>query len=88
VLARGGKVVVTGLLGGNFTTPAAMFALKAMAIEGTLTGTLAEANEVVALARAGRIAPLPIAERPLAEAQAALDDLRGGRVVGRVVLTA
>lgn len=87
-LAKGGKVVVTGLLGGNFATPVAMFPLKAMTIEGTLTGTLAEANEVMTLARAGKIAPLPISERPLADAQAALDDLRGGRVVGRVVLTA
>jgi alcohol dehydrogenase len=86
-LAKGGKVVVTGLLGGDFPLPATMFVLKAMTVEGTLTGTLAEANEVMALAREGKIAPLPIRERPLAEAQAALDDLRAGRVVGRVVLT-
>ncbi len=86
-LAKGGKVVITGLLGGNFATPVAMFPLKAMTIEGTLTGTLEETNEVMALARAGKIAAPPIAERPLGEAQAALDDLRGGRVVGRVVLT-
>ena len=63
-----------------------MFLLKAMTIEGTLTGTLDEASEVMALARAGKIAPPPIDERPLGEAQAALDDLRAGRVVGRVVL--
>jgi alcohol dehydrogenase len=87
VLIRGGKVVVTGLLGGAFTTPAAMFGLKAMTIEGTLTGTLAEAREVIALARDGKLKPLPIRERPLAEAQSALDDLRAGRVLGRVVLT-
>ncbi len=87
VLIRGGKVVVTGLLGGAFTTPAAMFALKAMTIEGTLTGTLAEAREVIELARAGKVAALPISERPLAAAQSALDDLRAGRIVGRVVLT-
>jgi alcohol dehydrogenase len=85
-LAKGGKVVVTGLLGGDFPLPATMFVLKAMTVEGTLTGTLQEANEVMALAREGKIAPLPIRERPLAEAQAALDDLRAGRVVGRVVL--
>jgi alcohol dehydrogenase len=88
VLARGGKIVVTGLLGGNFTSPAAMFALKALTIEGTLTGTLAEARAVIELARAGKVAPLPIHERPLAQAQSALDDLRAGRVLGRVVLTA
>jgi D-arabinose 1-dehydrogenase-like Zn-dependent alcohol dehydrogenase len=87
VLIRGGKVAVTGLLGGAFTTPVAMFAIKAMTIEGVLTGTLAEAREVVDLARTGKVTPPPISERPLAAAQSALDDLRGGRVLGRVVLT-
>jgi D-arabinose 1-dehydrogenase-like Zn-dependent alcohol dehydrogenase len=85
-LAKGGKVVVTGLIGGTFTTPVAMFPLKAMTIEGTLTGTLNQAEEMMALARSGRIAPIPIAERPLAAAQASLDDLRGGHIVGRVTL--
>jgi D-arabinose 1-dehydrogenase-like Zn-dependent alcohol dehydrogenase len=87
VLARGGKAVVSGLLGGSFSIPAAMIAIKAITIEGTLTGTLAQARELVALARSGKIAPIPTQARPLKEAQAALDDLRGGRVVGRTVLT-
>ena len=87
-LAKGGKVLVTGLLGGTFAMPAAMFALKAMAIEGIQTGTLAEAREVVDLARSRGLAPPPIRERALGEAQAALDELRAGRVVGRTVLTA
>jgi alcohol dehydrogenase, propanol-preferring len=87
-LARGGKVVVTGLFGGLFSIPVAMIGLKAMAIEGTQTGTLAEAREVMELARAGKLTPPPLHERPLAEAQAALDDLRAGKVMGRVVLTA
>jgi len=86
VLAKGGKVVVTGLIGGGYATPVAMFVLRAMTIEGVLTGTLAEAEELMALARAGGPPAVPIAERPLAEAQAALDDLRVGRVIGRVVL--
>jgi alcohol dehydrogenase len=87
VLARGGKVVVTGLLGGSFSIPAAMFGIKAITIEGTLTGTLAQARELVALARSGKIAPIPTQARPLDQAQTALDDLRAGRVVGRTVLT-
>jgi alcohol dehydrogenase len=87
VLAKGGKVVITGLIGGNYATAAAMFVLRAMTIEGVLTGTLAEAEELMALARAGMAPAVPIAERPLGEAQAALDDLRAGRVIGRVVLT-
>jgi D-arabinose 1-dehydrogenase-like Zn-dependent alcohol dehydrogenase len=88
VLAKGGKVVVTGLIGGTFTTAVAMLVLKAMSIEGTQTGTLAEARELIDLVRAKNIAAPPIAERPLDQAQATLDDLRAGRIVGRVVLTA
>jgi alcohol dehydrogenase, propanol-preferring len=87
VLAKGGKVVVTGLLGGAFSTAVAMFPMKAMTIEGTLTGTLGEAQELLALVRGGTAVPVPISERPLSQAQSALDDLRAGRVVGRVVLT-
>ena len=86
-LAKGGKVVVTGLLGGVFTTAVAMFALKAMSIEGTTTGTLKEASEMLELVRAKKVAPPPMLERPMSEAQAALDDLRAGRVLGRQILT-
>jgi D-arabinose 1-dehydrogenase-like Zn-dependent alcohol dehydrogenase len=64
-----------------------MFAIKAMTIEGILTGSLSEAREVIDLAKSGKIAPIPTRTRPLGEAQAALDDLRGGHVVGRTVLT-
>jgi alcohol dehydrogenase len=87
VLSRGGKVVVTGLLGGTFSLPAAMLAIKAMTIQGTITGTLADARDLLDLVRAKNIAPIPMRRRPLQEAQAALDDLRAGRVVGRTVLS-
>ena len=86
-LAKGGKVVVTGLLGGGYATAVAMFPLRAMTIEGTLTGTLTEAEELLTLVRGGATLSVPMTERPLAEAQAALEDLRAGRVVGRTVLT-
>jgi alcohol dehydrogenase len=86
-LAKGGKVVVAGLLGGGFSTAVPMFPLRVMTIEGTFVGTLAEAREMLALARTGQVAPVPMTERPLSEAQRTLDDLRAGRVLGRVVLT-
>jgi alcohol dehydrogenase len=58
-----------------------------MTIEGTFVGSLAEAKEMLALARAGKVAPVPIVERTLDAAQQSLDDLRKGNVVGRIVLT-
>lgn len=88
VLGRGGKVVVTGLLGGNFSIATPMIPIKAMTIEGTLTASLGEAHELIDLVRTKKIAPIPTRTRPLAEAQAALDDLRAGRVIGRIVLSA
>jgi alcohol dehydrogenase len=88
VLAKGGKVVVTGLLGGGYSTAVAMFPLRAMTIEGTQTGTLTEARELIDLVREKKIASPPISERPLALASQTLDDLRAGKIVGRVVLTA
>jgi len=86
-LAKGGKVVVSGLIGGTIALPVAMFALKAFAIEGSQTGTLAEARALIDLVRRRKLEAPPIRERPLAQAQAALDALRAGRVVGRTVLT-
>ncbi len=87
-LAKGGKVVVTGLLGGTLSMPSAMLALKAIAIEGTQTGTLAQARELLALSRKPSFTFPPIRERPMGEAQAALETLRAGNVLGRVVLAA
>ena len=40
----------------------------------------------VALVHAGKVPPIPTTPRPLAEANAAVDDLAAGRVVGRYVL--
>ncbi len=88
VLAKGGKVVVTGLIGGAYSTAVAMFPLKAMTIEGITTGTLTEAHELIDLVRSKNINPPPIVERPLGQASTTLDDLRAGKIVGRVVLTA
>jgi alcohol dehydrogenase/propanol-preferring alcohol dehydrogenase len=42
---------------------------------------------VLALGRAGKVPPIPLDVRPLDGASQALDDLRAGRVNGRIVLT-
>jgi len=49
-------------------------------------GSLPELQELLVLARAGRVKPVPIETRPLDAAQQSLDDLRAGRIRGRVVL--
>ena len=61
--------------------------MKAATIEGSYTGNLAETRELLELVRSGVAPAIPIRTRPLADATDALEDLKAGRVVGRVVLT-
>lgn len=86
-LARGGKIVVSGLIGGSFYMPVVNWVHKRMSIEGFMTGTLLEARELLDLARTGRIAPVPMHEVPMHEAADWMEKLRNGSVIGRIILT-
>jgi D-arabinose 1-dehydrogenase-like Zn-dependent alcohol dehydrogenase len=86
-VAKGGAAIVVGLFGGAFTLPVPMFPLRALTIMGSYVGSMVEAREMIDLVKAGRIAPIPVEKRPLDQTSRSLDDLRQGRVVGRVVIT-
>jgi D-arabinose 1-dehydrogenase-like Zn-dependent alcohol dehydrogenase len=59
-----------------------------MSIEGSDVGTLQDLRELLQLAQAGKIAPIPIEARSAERATESLRDLRtGGKVRGRVVMT-
>ena len=38
------------------------------------------------LVRAGKVDPIPVKEAPLSSANAVLEDLKAGKIIGRVVL--
>jgi len=40
----------------------------------------------MSIVKQGAVPPIPVEERPLAEANQALDDLASGKVLGRLVL--
>ncbi len=86
VLRKGGRIVVAGLIGGSFSIPIPMFPLRAIAIEGSYAGTLDQARRMLDLVRAGKVAEIPVQLRDLSQANSSLDDLRAGRVIGRMVL--
>ncbi|MFC4270461.1 alcohol dehydrogenase catalytic domain-containing protein [Sneathiella chungangensis] len=86
VLAKGGKLVIVGLFGGGFSMPLPMFPIKAISVEGSYVGNLREMRELMELAKAGKLSELAITPRPMKEAYNTLEDLRAGKIVGRVVL--
>ncbi len=86
-LTKGGKLVIVGLFGGDITLPLPFIPMRAMTIQGSYVGSLAEAKELLALVQRTRLPPIPITTHRLDTADATLQALRAGRVVGRAVLT-
>ena len=86
-LVKGGKVIVVGLFGGDITVPTPSLPLRAMTIQGSYVGSLTEMAELLDLVRRKGAPDLPVATRPLAAVNDALNDLKAGKVIGRVVLT-
>ncbi len=85
-LRKGGKLVIVGLYGGALNIPLPFIPMNARIIQGSYVGSLQEMAELMALVRAGRIAPIRIEERPLSQATQALADLKAGKAQGRIVL--
>jgi D-arabinose 1-dehydrogenase-like Zn-dependent alcohol dehydrogenase len=85
-LRKGGRYVICGLFGGELVHPLPPIAQRAIGIVGSYVGNLQELKEVVALAKKGKIKAAPLETRPASEANAALEDLKAGKVLGRIVL--
>lgn len=86
-VAKGGKIVMVGLFGGAAPWALPMIPIKALTIQGSYVGNLAELRELLELVRRKHVPPIPITRAPLEQADQMLGSLREGKVVGRVVLT-
>jgi len=87
-IIKGGTVVVVGLFGGDVTVPTPFLPLRAMTLRGSYVGSQTEIAELLDLVNRTGMPQVPIRTRSLDDVGAALGDLRAGKVVGRVVLTA
>src|SRR5262245_54858419 len=86
-LIKGGKFVVVGLYGGDLTVSLPPIPMRALTIQGSYVGSLPEMKELIELVRRTGVPPVPVATRPLEDVNAVMDQLRAGKVIGRVVLT-
>lgn len=85
-LRKGGRYILVGLFGGELAYPMPPLAQRGIGIIGSYVGNLQELKDVVALAKKRKLKPTPIATRPADEASRTLQDLKDGKIVGRVVL--
>lgn len=87
ILAKGGRQTLVGVAGGELTLSLAAMVFRTITVHGSVTGTPQDLRDVIALAKAGKLAPIPVTRLPRNSANKALALLRGGEVTGRLVLT-
>jgi propanol-preferring alcohol dehydrogenase len=81
-----GRLMVVGLPASDICFPAIMMAAGEVRIQASAVGTRQDLAEVLNMAAAGKL-HCQVATRPLADANTVLDEMRAGRISGRVVLT-
>ncbi len=87
-LSKGGRLIQVGLFGGELALPLPLIPMRALSIQGSYVGNPKELRDLVSLAKTGKLPGIPITREPLPNADSALQRLRQGKVVGRIVLTA
>lgn len=85
-LARGGRLIMVGMFGGQITVPTMRMAQGGLSLIGSITGTLDELRDLVDLAKSGRLKAIACEILPKSSVNDAMKRLRDGAVRGRVVL--
>lgn len=85
-LRQRGTLLVVGLPSENICFPAIMMAAGEVRIQASAVGTRQDVRDVLALAAAGKL-KCQVASRPLSDVNDVLEEMRHGRISGRVVLT-
>jgi propanol-preferring alcohol dehydrogenase len=86
-LIKGGKYIIVGLYGGDFTVSLPPIPMRALTIQGSYVGSVHEMAELMELVRRTGAPDVPVATRPLEDVNAVMSELRAGKIIGRVVLT-
>ncbi|AIY03678.1 Zn-dependent alcohol dehydrogenase [Arthrobacter sp. PAMC 25486] len=82
---RGGTIVFNGLPPGDFPAPIFEVVLKGLTIRGSIVGTRQDMEEAIDFYARGLIHPT-VATRGLGEINEVLDEMRAGKIDGRVVI--
>lgn len=84
-LRKGGTLIEVGLFGGGVSLSVPLLPMRHLKLLGSYVGSLDEFKELLALLRQPGVRTVPLLQRPMAEINDAFDDIRHGRVPGRVM---
>jgi propanol-preferring alcohol dehydrogenase len=84
-LRKGGTLIEVGLFGGGVSLSVPMLPMRHLKLLGSYVGSLEEFKELLALLRQPGIRTVPLLERPIADINEVFEDIRHGRVPGRVM---
>lgn len=85
-MRKAATLVIVGLFGGALPISLPLFPHRQLTITGSYVGTLADMRELMELVLGGKVKPLPVQPKPLAEVNQVLTDMEAGRITGRVVV--
>ena len=85
MVRRGGTIVFNGLPPGDFPAPIFDIVLKGLTIRGSIVGTRQDMVEALEFYAAGKIHPT-FHTRPLTEINDVFEEMRHGKIEGRVVI--
>ena len=86
VLRKRGNLILVGLFGGSLEISLVSIPLKSIIIQGAYTGNYNDMVELLDLARKGVINPVISKRYSLEDANAALEDLKARKIIGRAVI--
>jgi len=86
VVVSGGTIIIVGLFGGVTKILNVEIPVRALRIQGSLVGTLAEAHEMLCAVQGGAIKPIPHQLRNISDINQVFSDLENGRIQGRCIL--
>lgn len=82
---RGGTIVFNGLPAGDFPAPIFEIVLKGLTVRGSIVGTRQDMKEALEFYARGQIHPT-VSSRGLDEINAVFDEMKHGKIDGRVVI--
>lgn len=87
MIRKRGRLIMVGLFGGALELNLPLIPLRAFTLTGAYTGKFADLVDLVALARSGKIQSVVSRKYKLDQVNEALNELKGGKIIGRAVLT-